>query len=105
MDTTELKFLLKNAILAPSVEDNKMSRIKMGEAYQRITLAATGIGMQHSMNQDLIEVLENRERLRKRLGINEIPQFAFKLGYALPVKHQVRRSLKEVVTNGGKHGK
>jgi hypothetical protein len=83
-----------------SMDDDKLSWIKTGEIYQRIALATTGMGiMQHPMNQGLIEVPENRERLRKLLGINEIPQFAFRLGYAKPVKHQVRRPIEEALVS------
>lgn len=35
----------------------------------------------------------------KAWEINEIPQFAFGLGYAQPAKHQVRRPLYEVLAN------
>ncbi len=81
-----------------SVEDNKLSWVKTGEVYQRIALAATGMSiMLHPMNQGLIEVPVHRERLKEILGINETPQFAFRLGYAEPEKHQVRRQIEEVL--------
>jgi hypothetical protein len=78
----------------------------VGFQNQRIALAATSIGiMQHPMNQGLIEIPARREKLGEILGVNETPQFAFRLWYAMPAKHQVRKALEEVVANGGKHGK
>ncbi len=89
-----------------SVEDNKLSRVKTRLIYQRIALISTGMSiMQHPMNQGLIEVPAHRERFKEILGINEIPQFAFRLGYARPSKHQVRRPIEEVLVSGGKNGK
>lgn len=80
-----------------SVENDKLLWLKTGESYQRIALLATSLGLvQHPINQGLLEVPSCRDRLKDIVGIDTIPHFAFRLGYAAPGKHQVRRILDEV---------
>jgi len=79
-----------------SAKEDKLSRVKVGEAYEKIALTATSLNIQqHPMNQGLTEVSGHKEELKKALKIQEIPQLPFRLGYAEPTPRQVRRPLEE----------
>jgi len=85
------------AVLSSAKNDREIW-VKIGEVYEKVALTATSLNIQqHPMNQGLTEVPEHREKLREILGIEEMPQLTFRLGYAKPTKHQVRRQLEEVL--------
>ncbi|MCX5975409.1 MAG: hypothetical protein NTV33_00875 [Coprothermobacterota bacterium] len=75
---------------------DKVSQIKLGEAYETLALTAAKLGLAlQPMNQGLTEVPAHLEELRTITGIKGIPQMSFRLGYAKPAEPQVRRALED----------
>jgi nitroreductase len=77
---------------------DRESRIRAGQVFERLFLAATHAGLAlQPMNQILQvpEVLESFEALLPRKW--GTPQVTFRLGYALPETHSPRRSLRDVL--------
>ncbi len=71
--------------LLSSVSDDKVSRIRVGQAFERLFLTATTIGISVQPMSQIVEVPEIRARLGELLpGDARVPQQPFRLGYAEP---------------------
>jgi nitroreductase len=68
-----------------SSDDSRLSRLRAGQAMQRVLLAATAAGLSASFVAQLIEVPDVRADLRALLGGGIWPQAVLRLGYASPI--------------------
>jgi nitroreductase len=67
-----------------SADDSRLSRLRAGQAMQRVLLAATAAGLSASFVTPPIEVPSTRAELRAILGGGVWPQAVLRLGYATP---------------------
>ncbi|HWE87985.1 MAG TPA: hypothetical protein VG317_00815 [Pseudonocardiaceae bacterium] len=67
-----------------SSDDSRLSRLRAGQAMQRVLLAATAAGLAASFVTPLVEVPHTRADLRVILGGGVWPQAVLRLGYATP---------------------
>jgi len=86
------------AVLSSSVDDHA-SQVKVGQVFERICLAATACGIRVHPMSPVVEIPELKAQVARLLpNPNVIPQHAFRLGYAEPVKTPApRRALGEVL--------
>lgn len=84
-----------------SSDDSRLSRLRAGQAMQRVLLAATAAGLSASFVAQLIEVPNIRADLRTLLGGGVWPQAVLRLGYASPIPGVVvRRPVTYPAANG-----
>lgn len=82
--------------LISSKGDDNLSRVKVGEAFERLALTATSLGIMVHPLSEPCEIPEMRQRLQTLVELEETPQHPFRLGYAHPEKHTPRRPLSDV---------
>lgn len=79
-------------------ENTPLNWLKTGELFERIALGAKIKGLDSMVMVAIIEDHQSRQKLRKMLQINDIPQFFFGLGYAeKPSPLSPRRGIEEVL--------
>jgi len=79
-----------------SDEDNKLAWTRCGVLLERYILKATKYDVRLSFFSQPIAIPELRDEIKRMAG-QGYPQILFSLGYAKPVKHTPRRSLKDVL--------
>ncbi|WP_254533645.1 Acg family FMN-binding oxidoreductase [Natrinema gelatinilyticum] len=86
------------AVLVTETDDDE-SRMRAGQAFERLTLLATSEGIAHHPVSQTLEVPQIKSELAAELGLEEsVPQHLFRLGYSdEDEKHTPRRPLEEVV--------
>ncbi len=89
----------KAAFSAPAIGilaspgSSRLDEITSGIVFARIHLAAARLGLAlHPMSQ-ILEVPETREALVRRIGIQEVPQMVFRIGWAPSAPFTPRRRL------------
>jgi hypothetical protein len=88
-----------------TTENNSISQVKVGQAFERFWLEATALGISLQPMSQTLEVPETKAELTEilstgigGLGYSGYLQHAFRLGYAEPVEeHSPRRPLSEVM--------
>lgn len=86
-----------------SDSNERIDQVKCGEAYNRMNLIATQLGLaMHPMSQVLQEYKDMNELQQEFLKYLKIPngktvQMLFRLGRAKPVTHSLRRSVKDIL--------
>lgn len=86
------------AILISKVDD-KESRVKIGQSFERICLTATTLGLHTQPMSQILEIPELKAEVATFIPIPDMfLQHAFRLGYAEQEKeHTPRRPLEEVL--------
>jgi nitroreductase len=86
------------ALLA-SRENDRASQVRVGQAFERIYLTATALGIAIRPMSQVLELPEQKEKLAKLLRVADAcPQQPFLLGYANPAEHHTpRRPLEDVL--------
>ena len=95
--------LMSSPILAllSSETDDRISQIKVGQIYQRLSLFAASLGIWCHPISQLLEISEVKSEITK-LQANPalIPQHPFRMGYANPERYRTpRRALSEVIVS------
>lgn len=78
-------------------EDTPRDWVVAGQAMERVFLRARAEGVWSSPFSQPTEVPALRERLRKIVGVEHVPQLVFRLGYGPEVKPSPRRPLRDVL--------
>ena len=79
-------------------EDTLESLLEAGELLERFLLTLTMMRLQYSFFNQPIEIRELRGKLREMLGLNDMPQLLFRIGYGKPVTRRMpRRPLESVL--------
>ncbi|MGD1993387.1 MAG: nitroreductase family protein [Anaerolineae bacterium] len=95
------ELLMSAPVLAviTSQEDGRRQQIAVGQAFQRLSLMATALGIRvHPMSQ-ILEFDELKVEVAALIPAeNAVPQHTFRLGYAEAEGHTPRRQLAEVLT-------
>lgn len=86
------------ALLGSKVND-KVSRVRVGQVFERICLMATALGIRVQPMSQIVEVQSLKSELKKLIpSFDAFPQHFFRMGYAEPEKeHTPRRPLEEVL--------
>lgn len=81
-----------------SKNDNRISQVKTGRLYEKLSLTTTSMNIQsHPMSQ-LMEIEELRDEVSNLIPVDDvIPQHTFRLGYAEPEERTPRRDLEEML--------
>ena len=89
------------ALIIVHGEDTKESLLEVGEIFERFVLTANSMGLQYAFLNQPVEVRDLRTRLRAILGLADLPQLLFRIGYAEPQKRAMpRRPLDAVLIEG-----
>ena len=89
------------ALIIVHGEDTKESLLEAGEMFERFVLTATSLGLQYAFLNQPVEVRDLRTGLRTILGLADLPQLLFRIGYAKPQKRAMpRRPLDAVLIEG-----
>ena len=85
-----------------TVGDDRLSRLRAGEATSTVLLTATALGLASCPITEPLEVAETRESLRREVfGTEGCPQMLLRIGWAPvnadPLPSTPRRDLSEVV--------
>ncbi|HUI39362.1 MAG TPA: nitroreductase family protein, partial [Methanothrix sp.] len=85
-----------------SERNDRESQVRAGQAFERLWLEATALGLSvHPMSQ-VLEVPQTKASLAELLPVEHgYPQLAFCFGYATPEEHTPRRPLAEVIIEKG----
>lgn len=93
--------LLSSPVLAvlASTRDDRQTQVKTGQVYERISLAATALGIQTQPMSQPVEIPELMEELVRLLSPPVLfPQHPFRLGYAPRERRRtLRRPLRDVL--------
>jgi nitroreductase len=86
------------AVLA-STRDDRTIQVKAGQVYERLSLAATALGIQTQPMSQPVEIPELLDELTRLLSPPVLfPQHPFRLGYAPPERRRtLRRPLRQVL--------
>lgn len=84
-----------------SDQNNSASWVKTGQAFQRLALTATSLGISHAHLNMPCEELEVRKKLAKELNLeNNHPLLLIRYGYAEKMPYSFRRPFNEVLEAG-----
>lgn len=85
-----------------SEENDRISQVKAGQAFERVWLMATASGIRVQPMSQALELSETKAKLAGLMPPGSgYPQQTFRLGYAAPVEeHTPRRPVADVVING-----
>ncbi|RJS78657.1 nitroreductase [Methanophagales archaeon] len=93
------------ALIIVHGEDTKESLLEVGEMFERFVLTATSMDLQYAFLNQPVEVRDLRTRLQAILGLADLPQLLFRIGYAEPQKRAMpRRPLDAVLIEFSKTG-
>ena len=100
--------LLQSASLLGVValrEVDRHSRVRAGQVFERVFLAATAAGLALQPMNQILQVPEVRKEFEGLLPADwGAPQITFRVGYADPEEHTPRRPVTEVLIDGGSPG-
>ncbi len=82
-----------------STHDDRTLRVKAGQVYERLSLAAAALGIQAQPMSQPVEIPELMDELARLISPPVLcPQHPFRLGYATPERrHTLRRPLQEML--------
>ncbi|HEU5269357.1 MAG TPA: nitroreductase family protein [Jatrophihabitans sp.] len=86
-------------LLLGTLDDDRMSWLRAGEALQRVWLELTRLGYVASLFTQLIEVRQTHELLRHELGLGIHPHLLMRVGQAPDTPPAPRRPAAEVITD------
>ena len=93
--------LMSSAVLGliSSERDDRVSQIKVGQVYERLSLFAASLGIWCQPMSQIVQVEDTKQKLAKFQTLpNTVPQHPFRLGYAEPEQHHTpRRKLTDVL--------
>lgn len=88
-------------IVIGSIHDERIDRLRAGQAMQRVLLTATAAGLHASFISQPVEVPHIRAELRQLLGGGLWPQIVLRVGYGTTVPPTPRRPLADVLLHDG----
>jgi nitroreductase len=89
-------------VTAADQEPTRIAQLHVGQAFERMALAATALGIQVQPMNQVLQVPEIEAEFRALLPSDwGIPQLAFRVGFAEAERHTPRRPLREVLTGEG----
>ncbi|WP_410659089.1 Acg family FMN-binding oxidoreductase [Amycolatopsis sp. lyj-112] len=80
-----------------SFSDERLDRLQVGQALQRVLLSATSAGLDTSYVSPPVRVASARAELRALLGCGVWPQILLRVGYGSPLPWTPRRPLEDVL--------
>lgn len=84
--------------LISSRDDDHLAHVKTGQAFERLALTATSLGIRVQPISEPCEIPQLRRELQALVpGLRQIPQHPFRLGYAEAENHTPRRPLADVL--------
>lgn len=86
--------------------DTPALRVRAGQAFERLWLTATRLGLQLQPMTQVLQVGKTKRELRATLSLGElVPQQSFRLGYAPPHRRAqaTRRPARDVLLDGPAH--
>lgn len=101
MARTDSEVLMSSPVLGllSSKENSRKTQVKVGQVFERVYLAASGLGISLQPMSQIVQIPELKAELTKLIPVADVfPQQPFRLGYARPEKeHTPRRPLEEVL--------
>ena len=89
-------------LVLSTASDDRMSRLRAGEATSAVLLTATGLGLASCPLTEPLEVSDARRRVQDRVTGGAVPQMVLRIGWAPvnadPLPATPRRPLSDVVT-------
>lgn len=86
------------AVVIASETEEKSAWVRTGQAYERLALQTTALGIKSAFLNQPIEVTELREQFQRAIGLgNSLPQLLVRVGYADAMPKSLRRPVEQVL--------